>query len=102
MAAASTSGLTWTMLAPRRYASASEVSIRGAFEAALTPMTIRQSVFSQSTRSTVPLPVPRAAWSARPLASWHMFEQSGRLFVPSSRAQSWYRKVASLLSRPDV
>ena len=38
---------------------------------------------------TVPLPVPIAAVSARPLASWHMFEQSGRLFVPNSRTQSW-------------
>ena len=44
---------------------------------------------SQSRRSTVPLPVPIAAVSARPLASWHMFEQSGRLFVPNSRTQSW-------------
>ena len=44
---------------------------------------------SQSRRSTVPFPVPSAAVSARPLASWHMFEQSGRLFVPNSRTQSW-------------
>ena len=44
---------------------------------------------SQSPRSTVPFPVPIAAVSARPLASWHMFEQSGRLFVPNSRTQSW-------------
>jgi hypothetical protein len=43
---------------------------------------------SQSVMSTVPLPVPMAAASARPLASWHMFEQSGRLFVPNSRAKS--------------
>jgi hypothetical protein len=52
--------------------------------------------------STVPLPEPIAAVSARPLASWHMFEHPGRLFVPSSRTQSWQRNVASLLSRPDV
>ena len=89
VAAASTSGLTCTSCAPRRQASASEVSIRGAFEAALTPMTKIASASSQSCRSTVPLPVPSDAVSARPLASWHMFEQSGRLFVPNSRTQSW-------------
>jgi hypothetical protein len=50
----------------------------------------------------VPFPVPSAAVIARPLASWHMFEQSGRLLVPNSRAHSWYRNVASLLSRPEV
>ena len=87
--AASISGLMWTICAPRRYASASEVSIRGAFDAALTPMSKSASAVSQSSRSAVPLPVPSAAVSARPLASWHMFEQSGRLFVPSSRAKSW-------------
>ena len=27
--------------------------------------------------------------SATPLDSWHMFEQSGRLFVPRSRTNSW-------------
>ena len=45
------------------------VSIRGAFDAAFTPTTMRHSVFSQSVKSTVPLPVPRAAVSALPLAS---------------------------------
>ena len=49
-----------------------------------------------------PLAGRRGAVRARPLASWHMFEQSGRLFVPNSRTHSWYRNVASLLSRPDV
>jgi hypothetical protein len=48
------------------------------------------------------MPVPSAACRARPLASWHMFEQSGRLLVPNSRTHSWYRNVASLLSRPEV
>jgi hypothetical protein len=47
------------------------------------------SAASQSCRSTAPLPLPIAAVSPRPLASWHMFEQSGRLFVPNSRTQSW-------------
>ncbi len=87
--AASISGLICTSAAPRRSASASQVSIRGAFVAALSPITQIASAASQSCRSTVPLPVPSAAVSARPLASWHMFEQSGRLFVPNSRTHSW-------------
>src|SRR5919106_411965 len=93
--AASISGLMWTSWAPRRSASASHVSIRGALVAAFSPSSQIASACSQSVRSTVPLPLPTAAVSARPLASWHMFEQSGRLFVPNSRTQSWYRKVAS-------
>ena len=87
--AASISGLMWTSCAPRRSASASQVSIRGAFDAALSPSSQMASAASQSCRSTVPLPLPVAAVRARPLASWHMFEQSGRLFVPNSRTQSW-------------
>lgn len=76
--------------------------MRGAFEAAFTPMMNSASVCSQSRGSAVPLPVPSDAFRARPDASWHMFEQSGRLLVPNSRAISWYRKVASLDSRPEV
>ena len=87
--AASISGLIWTSWAPRRSASASQVSIRGALEPALSAISQIASAASQSCRSTVPLPLPIAAFSARPLASWHMFEQSGRLFVPNSRTQSW-------------
>ena len=63
--------------------------MRGALEAALTPITKIRSASSQSARSHVPLPVPSDACRPRPLASWHMFEQSGRLFVPNSRAHSW-------------
>jgi hypothetical protein len=58
-------------------------------DAAFTAITMSRSAFSQSSMSQVPLPVPSAAVIARPLASWHMFEQSGRLFVPNSRAHSW-------------
>jgi hypothetical protein len=57
--------------------------------AALSAINQIVSAASQSYRSTVPLPLPIAAVIARPLASWHMFEQSGRLFVPNSRTQSW-------------
>jgi len=35
------------------------------------------------------LPTPMASLNAAPLDSWHMFEQSGRLFVPNCRAKSW-------------
>ncbi len=69
VAAASTSGLTCTTCAPRRCASASAVSIRGAFDAAFTPRMNSASAASQSFRSTVPLPVPSEAVSARPDAS---------------------------------
>ena len=37
----------------------------------------------------MPLPTPSVSVRATPLDSWHMFEQSGRLFVPSLRAKSW-------------
>ena len=50
----------------------------------------------------MPFLVPIEARSARPLASWHMFEQSGRLLVPNSRAKSENMKVASLERRPEV
>ena len=79
----------WTIFALRRCASARAVIIRGAFDPALTPMmNNRASAFSQSIMSTVPLPVPIEACRARPEASWHIFEQSGRLLVPNSRTHS--------------
>ena len=59
--AASISGLMWTSWAPRRSASASQVSIRGALVPALSPITQIASAASQSCRSTVPLPLPIAA-----------------------------------------
>ena len=64
---ASMSGLMWTSCAPRRSASASQVSIRGALVAALSPITQMASAASQSCRSTVPLPVPSAG-GQRPAA----------------------------------
>lgn len=102
LVAPSMSGLMCTTFAPRRWASARAVIMRGALDPAFTPMISSSSASSQSCRSAVPLPVPREAVSARPEASWHMLEQSGRLLVPNSRAHSWYMKVASLLSRPEV
>lgn len=32
---------------------------------------------------------PRFDFKAAPLLSWHMFKQSGRLFVPNSRTKNW-------------
>ena len=55
-----------------------------------------------SSSVTVPLPMPIVRPRATPLDSWHMFEQSGRLLVPSARTNSWYTNAASLLVRPDV
>ena len=36
-----------------------------------------------------PLPMPRLSTNAVPDDSWHMLEQSGRLFVPNCLAKSW-------------
>lgn len=33
--------------------------------------------------------MPRVSLSADPDDSWHMLLQSGRLFVPNARANSW-------------
>ena len=55
-----------------------------------------------SSIDTVPLPMPSVSVRADPDDSWHMFEQSGRLFVPSPRTSSWYRKAASFEVRPEV
>ena len=58
--------------------------------------------FLRSSNTTVPLPTPRDSPMPTPLASWHMFEQSGKLLVPKARTNSWYRNAASLLARPEV
>ena len=102
VAAPSTSGFTCTTEPPRRITSTREVSRRGVFDAALEPISTIRSVRSRSERSTVPFLVPIEASSARPLASWHMLEQSGRLLVPNSLAKSENMKVASFESRPEV
>ena len=65
-------------------------------------MTKIRSACSKSSIPTVPLPMPIVSDSATPLDSWHMFEQSGKLFVPNIRPTSWYMNAASLLVRPDV
>ena len=86
---ASRSGFTATMTAPCCFAFSSEVSIRGWFVPGFCPAIRMRPAVSMSTSVTEPLPMPMVSPSAAPLDSWHMFEQSGRLFVPSARANSW-------------
>jgi formate-dependent phosphoribosylglycinamide formyltransferase (GAR transformylase) len=88
---------------PRRFAASRVVSIRGWLVPGFCPTMKMASASSKSSRVTQPLPMP-IVWALRavPLDSWHMFEQSGRLFVPNARAKSWKRNAASLLVRPDV
>jgi len=43
----------------------------------------------KSARLTEPLPTPIVSVNAAPDDSWHMLEQSGRLFVPKLRTSSW-------------
>src|SRR5690606_41148185 len=42
----------------------------------------------KSPYEMVALPMPTLCCIAVPVDSWHIFEQSGRLFVPSTRARS--------------
>ena len=91
-----------TMLPPRRAHSRSSPSMRGWLVAGFWPKMRMVSASSKSARVTMPLPMPTVAGKPRLVASWHMLEQSGKLFVPYRRAISWYKKAASLLARPDV
>jgi hypothetical protein len=43
----------------------------------------------RSSSVTLALPIPIDSASATLVDSWHMFEQSGRLFVPKARTNSW-------------
>jgi hypothetical protein len=43
--------------------------------------------------SAVPLPRPIALVSPTLVGPWHMLEQSGKLLLPYSRANSWYKKT---------
>ncbi len=90
------------MRVPPLFAFSSAVSMRGWFVPGFWPQITMRSAVCTSSSETVPLPIPMVRESAVPLDSWHMFEQSGRLLVPSMRATSWYRNAASLLVRPEV
>ena len=89
MRPASGSGLMATIFVPPRFAISSAVSMRGWLVPGFWPTTRMRSACSMSSRVTVPLPTPMVAPSPTPLDSWHMFEQSGRLFVPKARTKSW-------------
>ena len=65
------------------------MSIRGWLVPGFWPMMSSSSASWMSSSDTVPLPTPMVSVRATPLDSWHMFEQSGRLFVPNSRTNSW-------------
>ena len=91
-----------TIAQPRRFAACSTVSMRGWFEPGFWPSTKIASQRAKSSSPTVPFPSPIDSPSPVPLDSWHMFEQSGRLFVPNARANSCHRNAASLLVRPEV
>ena len=77
------------MDAPLRLARSSAISIRGWLVPGFWPTTRISSAAWMSSSVTVPLPMPIARPRATPLDSWHMFEQSGRLLVPSARTISW-------------
>ncbi|MCY1559417.1 hypothetical protein D9M68_964570 [compost metagenome] len=82
-------GLKQTTWAPRFTASRSGSSIRGWLVPGFWPSTKIASACSKSSKVTLPLPIPTLWPRATPLASWHMFEQSGKLLVPEARTNSW-------------
>ena len=87
---ASGSGLTATIVAPRRLAFSSAVSMRGWLVPGFWPDDDDQVGLVRCPRAR---PCPCRCRSSRsaptPDDSWHMFEQSGRLLVPSPRTNSW-------------
>jgi hypothetical protein len=85
---ASLSGLIAMIFAPLRFASSSALSIRGWLVPGFWPTTRMRSAAWTSSIVTEPLPMPIVSVSAEPDDSWHMFEQSGRLFVPNARTMS--------------
>ena len=77
------------MVAPRREALRRLVIMRGLLVPGFWPKMKMQSALSKSSSSTVPLPTPSDCGRPTLVASWHMFEQSGKLLVPYSRTKSW-------------
>jgi hypothetical protein len=95
-------GFSTTIGTPRSDTSRKVPSMRGWLVPGLWPMQNTASACSKSSSCTVPLPTPIASGRPTLEASWHMFEQSGKLLQPYSRANSWYRKAASLEARPEA
>ncbi len=86
---ASRSGLIAMILAPSRLAICRADSIRGWFVPGFWPLIMISSASWRSCSDTEALPMPMVSARATEVDSWHMLEQSGRLFVPKARANSW-------------
>ena len=70
------------ILAPLAFAFSRTDSIRGWLVPGFCPAIRMQSACATSSTETEPLPMPMESLNAVPEDSWHMLEQSGRLFVP--------------------
>jgi hypothetical protein len=81
-------GLIAIIGTPRLEASLNVVSMRGWLVPGLWPMQKIQSLSSKSSNVTVPLPTPIDSGRPTLVASWHIFEQSGKLLVPNSRTNN--------------
>ena len=77
------------IFAPRSLASSSADSIRGWLVPGFWPASTSSDAACTSSRVTLALPIPIVSASATEVDSWHMLEQSGRLFVPYARMNSW-------------
>ena len=77
------------IVAPRRFAISSALSMRGWLVPGFWPTMRMSSALWTSSRLTLPLPMPMTSARATDVDSWHMFEQSGRLLVPNARTNSW-------------
>ncbi len=77
------------IFAPLRFAISSAESMRGWFVPGFCPATTITSALYTSSITTLALPIPIDSASPTLVDSWHMFEQSGRLFVPNARANNW-------------
>jgi hypothetical protein len=97
----SRSGLIETMVAPRRRIAQFVHHARVVGGRVLAEDQQRVGML-EIPSVTVPLPMPTVPGRPRLVGSWHMFEQSGKLLVPYMRTNSWNRKAASLLVRPEV
>ncbi len=95
-------GLIVMIFPPLFFVFPSAVNILGWFVPGFCPITITNSAWLKSSRVTEPFPIPRVSVRATPLDSWHIFEQSGKLFVPYFLTNNWYKNAASLLVLPEV
>jgi hypothetical protein len=78
-----------TIGTPRLDAARSGVIIRGLLVPGFCPITKISSVLSKSSSTTVAFPMPMLSGKPTLVASWHMLEQSGKLFVPKRLTKIW-------------